>query len=291
MNDSTIKVTSRPGRRAASVIMKIFPAFFLWLCGTIGLHAGAVALNVENIGAVRFFAGSPAELTLAVEAPVGASVDLEADVAQVAGGIAATLESGVGISKELRFADRTRQVIRASVPLPAMRGGQLLVRFTAREGTSRKVVGQTSLFIYPDDGMKNLRVFFAALEERQSLRLGVFGASPRLREFLRAQKIPFEDCGGEVPERFEKTLVYAGEGKAEIADRFAANPDSKAVLFLADAALIPGVYRTVRAGGFLTKVTLPLPGLLSADPQAQQTFAEIFYQALPDQPAPQSMNP
>lgn len=233
--------------------------------------------------------GKEASLALAIEAPLGTKLDLIADLLQLAHSIAAPLQKDLPLATALAFEDRTRQVVHVSIPVPEVKHvTRMLVRFrTQVAGAGEwKAAGQTRLAVYPADHLREFKELLSAQEKERGIRLAVFGEHGGVRDFLRAERIDFEDLGAEFPADLSASFVYLGSantGKQPV--RIPTETKARMVLFDLASDLLPGVYRGPRRTAY---VTLPLLDHLTTDPKNQATFARIVSELLaepsPDHP-------
>lgn len=230
------------------------------------------------------FGGETVRLDVAVEARLGTKGSLLYDLAQIAGGIAAPLETSRPVGGPLDFDKTTRKVVLAEIPLPkVVRPTKMLLAFLApvAAGTSPSRAGKVLLKVYPKDEPGKLARSLAMAEEQSGLHLGIFGESPALRRFFEEQKIGLKDLGSQVPDRWEKNILYLGEiTSASLADRHWDEKVAHAVFFVYEDAGLPGVYRTISPAGSVTKVTVRSLDNLDIDPRSQELLADTIKQAL-----------
>lgn len=230
------------------------------------------------------FGGETIKLDVAIEAPPGTKASLFYDLAQIAGGVTAPLETSRLVDLPLDFDKTTRQAVLAEIPLPkVVRQTKMLLVFSASVGTSSVPVhaGKALLQVYPNEKPGNLARSLAMTEGQSGLHLGIFGESPALRRFFEEQKIGFRDLGLHVPDRWEKQILHLGEiTSASLEERHWDEKVAHAVFFVSDAAGLPGVYRTISPAGSVTKVTIRLLENLDVDPRSQELLIDTIQQAL-----------
>lgn len=233
---------------------------------------------------IDVFSGTTAKLRVTVEAPIGTTLTLKADLMQVAHGLAVPLVKDLAVANAVSFTDRTRQVIEVSLAVPEVqRVTPVRIQFHARSADSDpwQPAGDEMLIVYPQEETGWWRRFFAAIEAEPELRLTVFGESPRLRAFLRGEDVPFHDVGTEPPAVFENDQLYLGESKpAEVSELARDGSSRRVILFINDPNVLAGVYTSTGPGSVTTKVTLPLLDDLATDPRSRQTFSQIIQQTL-----------
>jgi hypothetical protein len=221
------------------------------------------------------FCGNPAEISLEVEAPLGSSISLVADSFQVTSGISAPLGRALPVAEALDFKTQTHRVIAASFPVPDVeRRTELRLRIKDLASPA-KSVAELRLYVYPRDLLQGFKSAFAV--EGAEPALSVFGPAKAIREFLEAQKIPFNDCGQEPPDEFRSGAIYLGESKTEpLATRLARSDAARLVYFSQDPGLLPGTYRTRTGQQMVTKISLPILANLLTNPLSQETLTQIL---------------
>lgn len=249
--------------------MKKFGALVIFLvAGRVGAAPPELALRVGGETTVHVFDDQPAQFELQVEAPLGTSVSVRADVAQVASGIAAPLVSGVKIADPVEFKDRTSTMVPARIAVPEVkRKTELRVRLrVGRAGEEASLSREARVMVYPRGLPESLK--------KPAGEIYLFGESARLRAFFSANKIPFTDAGKEMPGEFKKSALYLGETNEAIPPA----PGARVVVFASWVELFPGVYRDRSPAGSVTKVTLPILGDLSDNPRSREIFSRILDQ-------------
>lgn len=235
------------------------------------------------------FGGKPVKMQVAIDAPLASRLDVEVTLHQLAQHLTARVAEGLPIAEGLEFDDRTRCVVDASIPLPEVERvtrfiGTLRVR-PAGSDTWEKA-GQTFFVAYPPGQLDPLKRSLATLAASESVRLGVFGESRKLRSFFKREKIPFLDLGDEFPAGPDPKVIHLGEtsleklrGKLpESIQLIAFDPDPWR--FDRNPETLPGVYASSRREGFIVEVTLNILHNIESDPLAQETFARILGQTI-----------
>lgn len=147
--------------------------------------------------------------------------------------------------------------------------------------------GSLPLVIFPVDKPRADQLPLTAALSASRLRLAVAGPSPELRAYLRAERIDFTDLGASAPASLERGVLLLAELTPDAWLRLAtpAAPAGASLLaFLAEPALLPGVYAEPAARR--AKITLPLLPLLPEDPRARATLHALLLQLM-SSPAPE----
>ena len=284
--------------------MKTFDAFFaLLLAGLPGAARAddAVTVNVRCLGnplpaekpptVMHAFGGQSLPFLVAVDAPLGAHLDLRADLVQTSGGnLGLPLQKDVPISGELVFGTRTHVMAACAWPLlPVVQRTtrfRLAVRGVVRDDPTPVVPAAMEVYVYPPENPAEWRKTLAARLAQSGLtRLEVFGTGTQLRRFFKDRHVEFEDGGGEWAAELHPRTLYVGDEPPPTPARISpALPGARLVVFRPPLPTDPppGVYQSVDThGGNIVKVFLPdLLAGLPDDPRNQQTLAEIFRQAL-----------
>lgn len=142
------------------------------------------------------------------------------------------------------------------------------------------LAGSIALSVFPSDLPRADQPLLAEALASSRLRLAVASSSAELRDYLRAEKIAFTDLGAAIPDRLEKNVLLLAELTPEAWATLAptAPVGARLIAFVADPAMLPGVYAASAAGR--TKVTLPLLPFLMADPRARATLHALLLQTL-----------
>lgn len=196
---------------------------------------------------------------------------VRADIVQVAGTVAAPLDTTVTITPSPR--DERLAVVSFTAPT-VTRITRLQLRLTDHT--------RWPLVVFPPDGKDESHPDLSELFKSTRLQLLVCGRSGELRDYLRAQNLKFEDLGADPPRRLRADEILIGEiSKTEDWERLA-SPDAGGFLIASvdDPSLLPGIHTTRRDSGIVSKVTLPLFPLLSDNPQARETLFQLLLGAL-----------
>jgi len=254
-----------------------------------GLAAGLRAEEIVVLGTrterepvLAVASGGALTLRLLLPASLKSS-GLSAYLWQVADAVTLPLAKGRPLAEQATAPD-AQGVSTVRVGFPGVkRKTQVLVKFFATEEPSEEI-GRARVWIYPPaDWAPVMRKF-----KEEAPRLVVFGESATLRAFLKQRGVAFSDQGEGVPEKLETGMLAVGELSAkawsESKPRLAAE-GGRLIVFVDDAAGLPGVYTTANGTGAVTQVTLPLLGGLAEDPRAESTFLQIIEQHLHAAPA------
>lgn len=222
--------------------------------------------------AYHVFGGRPARVDCAIQAPAGGTVDVEADLFQQGGGLAAPLEQKIAVARGVK-PQPDRPLVSWTLPIPAVkRETQMVARLRVRPpGGEWTPAGGFKLTVYPPGfAGENLA---AVAKER---RLRVFGPGT-LREFLRGQGIEFEDLGPDLSAvEPDPECVDLGQAPAERLGEWLEGHTGwrgTLVVYCPDAPLLPGVYVTAGRGSRLAKLVFPEN---LAEPRAQKTLLETL---------------
>ncbi len=254
----------------------------------IAIGLVGVAGQTEPVREPAVFGGRTVPLILAATAQLGGHATLSADLIQLAEGLGAETAGKIPIG-EADFATATSRTLRAKIPLPQVRfPTRFLVRFFAQSPGSQASItaGQVVLRVYPPLASGTIRRVLAESAEKSGSRLAIFGASPALREYCESHGVEFRDLGPAIPEQSSGDILALGEvSAADWSDKHPGPQVSRAVVFIADALAPPGIFRTLRPGGSLTKVTLPLLAGLADHPENQHLMLDLLAHELnPDSP-------
>lgn len=228
------------------------------------------------------FGGQSLNVELAVESPEGHHVVIKADLYQKGQSLLAPIQKDIAVADTVRLEKNPaiRPLVSWTLPVPEVkRETQMLARFRTSENQSEWTpAGQILVTVYPPGLAKE---GLAAFGKAQGLH--VFGNGDRLRDFLKAQQVEFDDAGTDLtalPPNPEDQGVYLGEAtSAELTSWLAAHPNWRGnlVVFCPDSPLLPGVFVTAQSGYRTVKVTLPLLDTLATDPRGQKTLLEILH--------------
>ncbi|HSI09667.1 MAG TPA: hypothetical protein VK985_13850, partial [Rariglobus sp.] len=209
--------------------------------------------------------------------------ELVADLWQVSDAVAVPLEKGRSLTDGATTAD-AHGVSTVRVAFPEVkRKTQVLVKFFSAQEPSAEI-GRSRVWVYPPVNWGPVATKF----KEEAPRLIVFGQSEELRAFLKRRGLAFSEQGEGVPEKLEAGVLAVGalSAKAWQEDKPRLVAESgRLVVFVEDAAGLPGVYTTANGAGAVTQVTLPVLGGLAEDPRAEDTFFQIIEQHLHSAPA------
>ena len=235
---------------------------------------------------VYVWGGETEMVALAVEAPLGARLNVRADVFQVgAGSLLAPLAKDLVVADSLDFSDRTRRTVTFAFTAPVVRRtAAIVLRFRAQtppagDPARWEPVGEVNGAVFEEPVA--LAGTLAAELAKRDLRLAVFGKSPALRAFFAQRKVEFEDLGPERPETFNSKLLYAAEVPLTRTPdawppREAVRAGAKLFLFTPKNSPLAGVFTTPIGSGFVVKVSLPILVNLPRSPLRQTELVELF---------------
>ena len=232
------------------------------------------------------FGGENASFTLVVETRKPGPVLLSYSLFQLGGtgdGLGAPLEVGKPLGEPLDLGAENSRVVTVEVPIPAvLRPTTMAVKFLSSAGPDQNSgLNQTILKVFPRPRPGEWAGALAAAEKNAGRNLAVFGKSRGVRRFLEAQKIAFRDLGDEYPADFSGPLLIVGEVSSESLEKHRPKvAGGRKIFFVEDTMRLPGIYETVAPTGSLTKVTLPIPDRLAADPQIQIDFVDLLRRQL-----------
>jgi len=257
---ATVAVLASPVRAAGIVTL-----------GAPGWREQAPALSVTSGGTLMLSVLVPGSLE-----PSGLAIDLW----QISGGVALPL------GKRFSFADAmvaespdVHGVATLRLTFPEVkRKTQVLVKFIATQEPQVEA-GQTQVWVYPS-------IDWAPMARRFKIeqpRLLVFGESPELRVFLKAHDIAFSDNGADMAEKLPAGTLAMGVLTAKMwreSKQHLMPEGGRVVVFVSDAAGLPGAYTMAIGTGAITQVTLPVIESLAHDPRAEDLFFQIIEQQL-----------
>lgn len=170
------------------------------------------------------------------------------------------------------------------VPVPKVkRPTRMVVQFSlnALPLFQKSASDRAWLTVFPHPLPGEWRDALAAAGDRSGRRLAVFGESSHVRAFFGKHDIAFHDLGSDFPETFPSDAVTVGEVAPDVWETRRPTPGSgRQLIFVEDPFVPPGVYEFQAPGGALTKVTLPIPAELTANPKAQITFVNLLHHNL-----------
>jgi hypothetical protein len=261
-------------------LLAVKVALLLGAPATGATAAGITLLAVEEqprpAPEPALVAGQPATLRFLL--PPGQSLaDLAPRFVQLGGAVAAPLALEAELTADP--ADPRLALLRLTPP-PVTRITRLLL-WTGQ-------FGPQALTIFPADAAREDHPSLADALRQSRLALLVAGPSEELRQHLRALALPFEDLGERPPRRLERDAILLAAFTPETWQKFApaladAPADARLLAFVADPALLPGVYPLLPADtapALGAKITLSLLPLLPADPRARDTFHHLLLNAL-----------
>lgn len=226
--------------------------------------------------------GQSLKVEMVLESPARGSVEIVADLFQKSQSLLAPIQKEILVAKAVPSEENQafRPLVSWTLPIPEVkRTTQMMARFRiTSNGTEWTPAGQILITAYPRNFAKDELDAFA-----KTRGLHLFGSSDRLRHFLKAQQVKFDDAGDDLaalPPTPDEKVVYIGEANSrEFADWFATQPRWRGniIVFCSDGALLPGVFVSGPNGFQTIKVTLPLLDTLSTDPRSQNTLLEILH--------------
>ncbi len=241
-----------------------------------GLNLIGVEEQARVEPAASLVAGQPATLQILIPSGEPAAA-LKPRFVQLAGAIARPLE----VETTLLPNDVDARVVRLRLTPPAV------VRVTRLQlwlGT----FGPLGLIVFPAGEPRLDLAPLAPAFEASRLRVVVSGIAPGLREFLRSQRLEFDDYGTDLPAQLSADTVVIGDVTQDDWDRLTRDTDTRGHLlaFIDAPQLLPGIYLQRDPAGhrYLAKITLPLTTLLETDPRARETLHTLLLQILT--PAP-----
>lgn len=254
---------------------------FLVVC-TMATVRGQVFIERPNNPPVEVsvFGGDVAEFTLIVESPTDGKILLTYDLFQIANLLLLSIEKDRPAGEIPEKDPRQRLTVR--VPIPKVDGPtRMMVNFSMNPPAGKLLLGRSTawLDVFPKPQPGEWEKAISGAQKRTGRRLAVFGESPSLRALLKAESIPFEDLGREVPDTFPKDRILAGEVTVEEWKKFnLAELTGGALVFASGTELPPGVYRTDFVAHRVTKVTLPVPSFHGASPRERNLFFDLILQ-------------
>jgi hypothetical protein len=233
------------------------------------------------------FGGENAAFVLTVEARKPGPVTLTYSLFQIAGagdGLAVPLDGDKPLGEPIDFGMEESREVRREIPIPAVQAPTMMVvKFFSSSAPDQKASWRNQAFlkVFPRPRPGEWAGALASAEKDSGRNLAVFGKSRDVRNFLAAQKIAFRDLGEEFPTEFSAPLLFIGEVSAEALEKHRPKAaGGRKIFFVEDAMRLPGIYETVEPSGSLTKVTLPIPERLAADPQMQTDFVDLLLRQL-----------
>ena len=230
---------------------------------------------------MHVFGGQPAKIDLGVETPGGSPVEIQADLYQKGQSLVVPIKKEIPVARAVHSDENQpfHSLISWTLLVPEVKRETemiacLRIKTISGEWTP---AGQILIKAYPQGFAMEPLVAFS--KERG---LHLFGENKRLRAFLNAQKMEFDNVGdglAELPMKPEDKGIYIGEATSnDLEDWLAVHPawQGNIVVFCPDSSLLPGVFVTTQSGFQTVKVTLPLLDNLSSDPRSQKTLLEIL---------------
>jgi hypothetical protein len=207
------------------------------------------------------------------------SASLRADMLQHAGVLMMPVAKDVHVLDGVTLSGATAQRLHVSLKFPEVKQrAEIIVSWSLISGTSPKIpLGNSSFEVFP--GSVTAELTDLLKPKLNASGPVVFGPGKKLRQFLSAQHVTFEDGGSDTPDRFDPNRSYFGE--LDTAEQFQDAQDHSAgarmVLFSSDESLPPGVYSERSSARVLIRVTSPLLDNLATDPRAQLTLTKIIH--------------
>ena len=229
---------------------------------------------------MHVFGDRPVALDLGIDAAAGATVEVRADLVQLADGLAAPLQKDLVVAEALDFTAATHRQIHWSITLPAVKNmTRMAVTFrTSTRGAAWRPAERLLLSVYPKEGSE-----WRAVAQRAGLRLAVFGPAGELRAVLKAHGIKFEDLGAEWPGELPAGATVLGETTpAKLRDWLdvQSNPRGALIVCIRDDTALPLFsVESAREGLCVAKITFPIFDHLNTDPRAQKTLVDLINRA------------
>jgi len=241
-----------------------------------------------NASAIHVFGGQTAKVELVVEPTNGnlaEPMEIQADLFQKGESLLAPIQKDIIVAKASRYEKcfqnepSLRPLLTWELPVPEVkRETEMLARLRIKSGGGEWVsAGQILITAYPLEFTKG-----PLAELAKEWGFHVFGENKNLRNYLKANKVEFDDAGDDLqalPTKPEDKGIYIGDADAQFAANWLASHSawpSSIVVFCTDSPLLPGVYVSEHNGFRIVKVTLPLLDTLPSDPRSQKTFLEIL---------------
>jgi hypothetical protein len=242
-----------------------------------------VAGRVSEPPALQLLAGQAATLRLQITAPTPGRVSFQADLFQLASGVAAPLAKELPVAEGVPLDGSSIQLRSFTLtPRPVEATTTMELRFAAKpEGAEKwQPAGRVRFVVHPADLFEQIKKQLATAAAEADAKLVVVGESPLLKAALRDFGLAFDEAD-KVAEA-EATL-YLAEADAEPARELLeqAPATARLLLFTREPLLPEGVYWTERnGGGFVGKVTLPVLTGIRGAPERQLLFSNQLQQAI-----------
>lgn len=228
------------------------------------------------------FGNHEEKLNLEVGGVVAQTASLRADLFQVVGGLAMPLSKDIHLQEGIAFVTASPQRLGVSIKFPEVKGrAEILVHlalFPSIQQTTLVPLGDIRFEVFPANVTKELTDLLKPKSDGSS-SVVLFGPGQRLRHFLAALHVNFEDGGTGIPDRFDPNRLYFGELSND--ERFQQAQDQSAgarmVLFSPDESLPAGVYAERSNSGVLIHVTSQLLDNLIDDPRAQLGLTKVIH--------------
>ena len=232
------------------------------------------------------FADQEIPLSFSIDAPLGLSFDLYAEISIIQGSLKTPLEKNKLLKENLSFETVTHHVIHLLYKTPATSS---LCKITfqpylkPKSSTEKSIFGKTfEIYSYPKTG-KNLLKAYLESKTESGFKIAVIGKSESIRSFFIQHKIPCYD-GGLLwsPINQKNTLPLGSASPQEVEEIIANSEISEGVLFISpmdQTQRLPGVYQIPSIGKQdLWIVNLPILDDLETNPLSQRVFIQTLQQ-------------
>ena len=263
--------------------MKWLSMLLLVLPQALQAQEVTVIKAVEPVRELHVFGGTDAPMELTTDIPLGAVIEVRADLWQLAGSLAALLRKDLAVGeKPLDSSGGVPRLLHWSVALlEVQRITRMALRFRVRrmEDASWQPAGSLAFTVYPKDSAQ-----WQGFTRRSDARIAVFGSpNTSLRRALKAHGVKYEDLGMEPPQELPAAVLVIGEmSSASLHDWLESRPGHKGALVVVcpDSDELPVISVNLSPGFCLTKIAAALLENLPTDPRAGKTLVDTLNRAL-----------
>lgn len=272
-----------------SYARKLLLVFLLFLPVCLS-HAETNSLVIETVGIGKdlkldaakvhhVFGGQTVNFILSVYGPAGEKFEIKADLIQGATSIVAPIQKDIPVVSDLDFSRSVCQKVDFPVTMPAVeRSSTFYLRYRFRSAGEKKWrnAGNVDIRVYPPDILKPVQEF----AKKNTLYL--YGENETLSRFFPAKEIKVEDMRDNFPKAEKQPcLIFAEYLDNDWFKLPKELPDNQVVIvFYPASKKLPKLIIKQLGKGTMIEVKMELLSRLMQDPEAQESFMEIFNNAV-----------
>jgi hypothetical protein len=241
-----------------------------------------VETNVKSEAEKKWKAvgGQTIELSLAIYGTPKDKIEIQADLFQIGSGkIAAPVKKDIPVVSDIDLTQNSQRRIVYLLELPDVeQASDFMIRYRSRISGEDKwqIAGSANIRAYPTDILKPVQLF------AKNNLICLYGETKKLSAILKDKNISFEDRKDNFPKECKDRCLILAEFTDK--DWFKLPKDlpsnQAAIVFYPNSKGLPRAVIKQAGNGTLLQVKMDLLDKLINDPEAQESFVEIFNSAL-----------